>query len=95
MTDTEHQPRFAHDFYCGVEWRKCRAAFLRKNPLCERCGMPAEQVHHIIKLTPENIKDPAIALSFDNLEALCANCHREEHKPEVRWRTDAMGHVEL
>lgn len=84
--------KFAYQFYISNEWRKCRAAYLRKEPLCERCGKPATQVHHKQRLTRESIKDPSIALNFDNLEALCDDCHRLEHHP-VRWRCDEMGHV--
>ena len=83
---------FAYSFYVSKEWRKCRQAYLSKEPLCERCGMPAIQVHHKIKLTPVNIKDPSISLNFDNLEALCDTCHNLEHHPK-RWRCDEMGHV--
>jgi 5-methylcytosine-specific restriction endonuclease McrA len=86
---------FAYAFYTSWEWRKCRAAYLKKQPLCERCGQPATQVHHKIKLTPDNIRQPSISLSFDNLEALCDFCHQQEHKPQIRWRCDEMGHVQL
>ena len=86
---------FAYRFYVSWQWQKCRAAYLKKEPLCERCGMPATQVHHKIKLTPDNIKQPEVSLSFDNLEALCTNCHQQEHKPTIRWRCDESGHVEL
>ena len=88
------QESFARRFYVSFAWQQCRAAYLRKEPLCERCGKPAKQVHHKNKITPENIKDPTITLSFDNLEALCEECHRLEHNP-TRWRCDTMGHVEL
>ena len=83
---------FAYSFYVSKEWRKCRQAYLSKEPLCERCGMPATQVHHKLKLTRENLRDPAVAFCFDNLEALCESCHQQEHRP-IRWRCDAMGHV--
>ena len=86
---------FAYNFYTSREWRNCRAAYLRKEPLCERCGQPATQVHHKVRLTPATIKQPTVALNFDNLEALCDLCHQKEHKPTVRWRCDPMGHVEL
>ena len=85
---------FAYKFYVSETWRKCRLAYLQKEPLCERCGNPATQVHHKARLTPDNIRDPAIALNFDNLEALCDRCHQQEHRP-IRWRCDEMGHVEL
>jgi hypothetical protein len=34
----------------------------------------------VIELTPENINDPMITLSLDNLESLCHNCHTKETK---------------
>lgn len=85
---------FAYSFYVSAEWKRCRAAFLRMHPLCERCGMPARQVHHKVRLTPANMNDPDVALNWDNLEALCDDCHQKEHK-QIRWRCDAYGHVEI
>lgn len=96
----KHRPGFAYAFYVSGEWRACREAYLKRYPLCRRCAAkglaePATQVHHVIRLTRENITDPAVALNWDNLEPLCDACHKAEHKPKVRWRCDAMGHVEL
>ena len=56
--------------------------------------VPGEEVHHKIRLTPENISNPAIALNWDNLELLCKKCHMEEHTRR-RWRADETGHIEL
>lgn len=89
------QKTFAYNFYVSNEWRACRAAYLKKEPLCERCGQPATQVHHKIKLTPTNIKQPTVSLNPDNLEALCEICHHKEHRPTINWRCDQFGHVEL
>ena len=50
--------------------------------LCCRCGNPAEEVHHKIRLTPGNIMDPNITLNEDNLESLCKDCHFAEHKAD-------------
>lgn len=57
----------------------------RAHYLCEEClrkGIykPAEIVHHVIELDPITIERPEIALSFDNLEALCRECHAEKHE---------------
>ena len=91
---------FAHDFYKSSAWMKCARAYKReKGGLCERCYADGkitagEEVHHKIRLTPENLGDPSIALNWDNLELLCKDCHIKEHKG-TRWRADEMGHVEL
>jgi len=96
----EKETRFARQFYMSRAWVKCRKAYAAsKGGLCERCWakgliVPGEEVHHKIRLTPENINDPSIALNHDNLELLCKNCHLEEHS-KVRWRADELGHVEL
>ena len=95
MEQAKQRHSFAYQFYKSWEWQCCRAAYLKKEPLCERCGQPAQQVHHKTKLTPQNIKDPNVALNFENLEALCEDCHKQEHHPTIRWRCDAFGHVEL
>ena len=52
--------------------------------LCEEClrqGIyrPAEIVHHKIELDPVNIENPEITLSFNNLEAVCRECHAKVH----------------
>lgn len=94
------EPRFAREFYRSWPWIKCQRAYRdSKGRLCERClkkGLivPGDEVHHKIRLTPENISDPEVALNFDNLELLCKDCHLEEHRG-TRWRADELGHVEL
>lgn len=47
--------------------------------LCERCGEPAKICHHKEYLTPKNINNPEVTLSWYNLEALCQDCHNKEH----------------
>ena len=71
---------YAERFYKSAAWRKCRKAYIDSvYGLCERCGHPGKIVHHKIYLTPDNINDPNISLSFDNLEYLCQYCHNPEH----------------
>lgn len=50
-----------------------------KHWLCERCDNTAYIAHHKEYLTPENIDDPNISLNWDNLEAVCLNCHNLIH----------------
>lgn len=91
---------FARGFYMSGAWIKCARAYKRdRSGLCERClknGLivPGDEVHHKIRLTPENINNPAVALNWDNLELLCKDCHLKEHSRK-RWRADELGHVEL
>ena len=90
---------FATEFYKSRAWQSCRASYAKsKHNLCERCmskGIfkPGEIVHHKIHLTPENIKDPEIALNWDNLELLCRDCHGLAHRPEKRYKVDEFGRV--
>ena len=91
---------FAKEFYASWVWIKCARAYKKdKAGLCERClrkGLlvPGDEVHHKIKLTPENINNPSIALNWDNLELLCKDCHIKEHR-QKRWRADEEGHITI
>ena len=93
------------DFYTSWTWRKCRKAFAKsKGMLCERClkrgviepgskDRPLD-VHHKIPLTPENVKNPDIALGWNNLELLCKTCHEQEKERRAkRWRIGKDGKV--
>lgn len=65
-------------------------------PECEglKTSTPELIVHHKKKLTPENINDPAVALSFDNLELLCDEHHNRQHKAKAkRYTFDAKGNL--
>ena len=76
---------YAKDFYESKAWKDCRTAYrLSKNDLCERCKdngtlTPCKIVHHKVYITPDNINNPNITLSWDNLECLCQDCHNKEH----------------
>ena len=90
---------YAKTFYKSKAWQACRASYLKQvRGLCEVClkrGLytPADTVHHKIHLSPKNINDPSITLSFDNLEAVCRDCHANLHKSEKRYKVDEFGHV--
>lgn len=71
-----------HPFYTSAEWKKLAAtARVEQHNECQRCKKkgyysPCDIVHH-----KKYVKDyPQLALSIDNLECLCHNCHEEEHK---------------
>jgi 5-methylcytosine-specific restriction endonuclease McrA len=90
---------FADAFYTSTAWKKCARGYRRSvGDLCERCRkkgliVPAEEVHHKIHLTPENINRPEIALNWRNLIALCKDCHMNEHRKQKRWTVDEDGNV--
>lgn len=79
-------------FYNSTAWERCRTAYAASVfGICERCGQPGVEVHHKTYLTPTNIDDPEIALSWSNLELLCADCHSKEHnKIHEATRDDVM-----
>ena len=89
---------WAESFYKSPAWKQCRAAYIKSvGGLCERClkrglYVSGAIVHHKIHLTPENIGDPTVSCSFDNLELVCRNCHAEEHaRLKKRYRFDEDG----
>lgn len=81
---------FAKQFYSSAAWQSCRNEYMKcAHYLCEDClarGIykPAKEVHHIEELTPMNIHRPEIALNFDNLVALCKECHKARHSARGR-----------
>lgn len=77
---------FAKKLYHSKKWQKVRAAaIIRDKGMCQYpgCNRPAEEVHHIIELTPANIDDPAVALAMDNLMSVCRDCHFKIHREKA------------
>ena len=76
---------YSRKFYNSKEWRRTSKAYAQsKNGVCERCikeGIvkPYVIVHHKKHITQKNIGNNEITLSWDNLEALCMDCHNMEH----------------
>jgi 5-methylcytosine-specific restriction protein A len=78
MRDKNHSKRY------GSNWKKISKAYRQANPLCEICKtdgklVPAELVHHKIKLTDGGTNDT------ENLQSLCQHCHERIHKHD-RWK---------
>ena len=99
---------FAQSFYNSKRWKNTRNAYMKSvSNLCEKCRaagliVPAEIVHHKVHIEPDTINDPNVSLSWDNLEALCRNCHAAQHETEYnknktpkRYRIDENGNVIL
>lgn len=72
---------WAARFYASGRWKKCRAGYIKfrrtiDGGLCEECrDKPGYIVHHKWALTPDNITDPDVSLSYSNLEYVCKDCH--------------------
>lgn len=73
-------------FYDSALWQKQRAYILKRDRhLCTEpgCHNVATEVHHIVELTQENVRDPNVSLAESNLRSLCHDCHvritRQEH----------------
>lgn len=79
--------------------QRCRDGYAASvGGLCEDClakGLyrPGEIVHHMTELTPDNINDPAVSLSWSNLRLLCRDCHAKRHGARKRYKVDAVGRV--
>ena len=72
---------WARAFYLSKPWRQQRQHALNRDRYsCVDCGGRAEEVHHIVELTPENITDYNVALNLDNLVSLCFDCHQKRHR---------------
>lgn len=89
---------FAKKFYNSAAWVKTSKAYAASRLfICERCGEPAKKyvVHHKRHLTPQNINDPAVALSWDNLQLLCLDCHNTTHYAKQKRKIffDSSGQV--
>ena len=78
---------YAKEFYQSTRWKAMRSTIWnRDNGLCQMCGQPGREVHHIQEIAPDNIHDSNVTLNPDNLVLLCKSCHRKvtEKKEPVR-----------
>ena len=68
-------------FYNSKAWWRVRTIALRDNPLCVKCGHPAQVVDHIIPIT----EDWSRRLDLTNLQPLC-HLHHNQKTAEERGR---------
>lgn len=70
-------------------WRRFRAAWLAEHPLCvgwgAPCGLPADQVDHIIPLFRFPVGPQREAARYDhgNVQSLCRPCHARKTSAEA------------
>ena len=58
-------------FHMSVEWRDLSKRFLRRFPMCCKCGACATQVDHM-KPVRENWSE---RMNIANLQPMCQSCH--------------------
>lgn len=69
-------------FYNSPAWKQLRAEkWVSADGLCEMCRVKgivrkADEIHHIVPID----KDWSKRLDFDNLIALCKDCHNAQHE---------------
>ena len=68
--------------YNSPKWKTLRAKKFEDNPLCEICGAPATEVHHI----RAHNGDPDLFYDYDNLMSICHSSHVRETQKESEER---------
>ena len=89
------------EFYRSMPWIRARQAYINERiiidgGMCERCKIvPGYIVHHKEYITPDNINNPDVTLSLNNLEYLCLDCHNKEHmtKQDKRYVFGQNGEI--
>lgn len=73
-------------------WKTLRASYLQKHPLCEECEAAgrtvlATEVHHVIPIGSEKSLAGMrrLAYNYQNLRALCHDCHERIHREEFGY----------
>lgn len=77
--------------YQNTAWRKLRDTYMHQHPICEECLKqgkitPATDVHHIRSPFQHGEINYNLLLDYDNLMALCKDCHGNIHAAQ-------QGHV--
>lgn len=75
---------FSKGFYNSKSWKDTREYCLMRDHFeCAYCGDIAEEVHHKIWLTQDNVDNIDITLNPKNLICLCHNCHTKVHSNTI------------
>lgn len=62
----------------GRAWKRIRDKYAKEHPVCEICGAPTEEIHHIIAVDLIGANH-----SRDNLLAVCHECHAAIHNNKI------------
>lgn len=83
--------KLRREAYNNSTWRKLRDTYMHQHPLCQDClgkgkVTPAEDIHHDKSPFKNGEINYSLLLDYDNLVALCKDCHGTRHAKE-------QGHV--
>jgi|LSQX01.3.fsa_nt_gb 5-methylcytosine-specific restriction protein A len=80
--------RIQSPFYWSTAWRRLRASYIRRYPLCAHClqqgrNTPTQEIDHIKPINPLDAFDTRDGqygnpLDEDNLQPLCKSCHAKK-----------------
>lgn len=71
--------------YQNTAWRKMRDTYMKEHPICQRCLdekgkiTPATDIHHKVSPFKNGAVNWALLLDYDNLMAVCKECHGQLH----------------
>ena len=82
MTKHVRGEREVYDY----RWRKFRAWFLSRHPVCKSCDRAAKEVDHI-----QPLRDGGEKYDLENLQALCKSCHSRKTQAEMNGRKPRLG----
>jgi 5-methylcytosine-specific restriction protein A len=88
-------------FYNTQRWKKLRAFYRKRHPLCEECQKEGRVTPSVIVDHVNPIKEGGSPLDWDNLQALCWSCHSKKTLRDWRGgvkspaRTVPAAHVGL
>lgn len=71
-----------NELYRSYRWKEASKEFLRKNPICVRCGGRATAVDHI----KPHRGDEELFWDEFNWQPLCSECHRKKTQEEITER---------
>lgn len=76
--NTNRNPKYK-EFYNSKPWKLLKEKKLQDEQYkCERCRHIATEVHHIKPIQTEEGWE--LRLEYNNIEALCTDCHNYRHK---------------
>ena len=80
-TVVARRSKVADPFYLGAPWRRFRAWWMSRHPLCARCGRPGVLVDHVVPISAGGAR-----LHPSNVQTLCSRCHNRKTGAERSGR---------